>query len=86
MRAKRKAKSMLTDVVGTVESVVKTAPSLRDDPKVKEMVTLMLAGRAAERQDMRGFLDKMEAMNFKTVRGTLGLLRDWLDERDARNG
>jgi len=84
MRAKKRSKSMLADVVGTVESMVKTAPSLRDDPKVKEMTTLMLAGRAAERQDMHEFVGKIEALRLNTARGALELLKDWLDERDER--
>jgi hypothetical protein len=99
MRAKRKAtKSMLTDVVSAVESMVKTAPSLRDDPKVKEMTTLMLAGRAAERMDItseverryealvglgKATLDTAQTMRIVERKVLLNVL-GWLRERDER--
>lgn len=79
---------MLSDVTRAVESITKNNPSLRDDPKVKEMTTLLMTGRAAERQDLVEEVERLMRANYGNlpVTNVLREVRNWALERDARAG
>ena len=78
-------RGMLRDVVRVVETKAK---SQRNDPKVKEMTTLLMAGRSAERADIVEEIDRRIAVaggrrnaDFRAKR-LLGNLRMWIQERE----
>jgi hypothetical protein len=77
---------MLRDVTEVVERLAKNHKSLREDPKVKEMTTLLMTGRAAERQDLVEEVERLMRANYGNlpVVNALRAVRNWALERDAR--
>ena len=77
-------RGMLADVVRVVEK--KAKKSLRDDPKVQELTTLLMAGRAAERMDLVEEVERLMRANYGNmpVVNALREVRNWALERDAR--
>lgn len=69
----------------------KKRKSLRDDPEVKSMTALLMAGRAAERADIMEEINRRD-LDLSGMRGlmvegeqeALSKLMSWLRERDER--